>query len=127
MAHVQVSIAGRSYRMACGDGEEAHLVALAAAFDGKIEELRGSFGEIGDMRLHVMAALTMADELSETRSRVGALESEIAALKAVASAETERIGSAERGAAETLNRVAERIERLAKGLAGSSGRSGEGG
>src|SRR5690348_9468646 len=65
MAHVNVSIAGRTYRMACGDGEEQHLVDLAARLDRKIDELRGSFGEIGDNRITVMAALTIADQLAE--------------------------------------------------------------
>ncbi|HEX8666640.1 MAG TPA: cell division protein ZapA, partial [Beijerinckiaceae bacterium] len=64
MPQIQVTIAGRSYRMACGEGEEAHLEGLAQAYDAKITELRGAFGEIGDMRLHVMAALTYADELA---------------------------------------------------------------
>jgi cell division protein ZapA len=116
MAHVQVTIAGRSYRMACGDGEESHLEGLAAAFDGRIEDMRKSFGEIGDMRLHVMAALTMADEIAETKRRVEALETEIAAMKAVAAAESERTDMAERRMADLLDRSAERMERLAKGL-----------
>src|SRR4051795_5209253 len=67
MPQVTVTISGRTYRMACGEGEEAHLERLAALYDGKIQELRGSFGEIGDMRLHVMAALTLADEFTETK------------------------------------------------------------
>ena len=82
MPQVTVTIAGRTYRMACGDGEEQHLEGLAALFDGKIEEMRKSFGEIGDMRLHVMAAITIADELADTRRRMAALEGEVAALRA---------------------------------------------
>ena len=58
MAHVTVSIAGRVYRMACGEGEEAHIEGLARAVDAKIDGLRISFGEIGDQRITVMAALT---------------------------------------------------------------------
>ena len=79
MPMIQVTIAGRSYRMACGEGEEAHLEGVAAAFEAKIAELRGSFGEIGDMRLHVMAALTFVDELAETKKRLAAAEEELAA------------------------------------------------
>lgn len=113
MAHVQVTIAGRSYRMACGEGEEQHLEALAAAFDARISEMRGSFGEIGDMRLHVMAALMTADELAETKRRVEALEGEVAAMRALASAGVERSDRTERQVAQVLNRTAERVERLA--------------
>lgn len=118
MPSVQVTIAGRSYRMACGEGEEAHLEGLAAAFDGKIQDLRGSFGEIGDMRLHVMASLTLADELAETRRRIGLLEAEVAALKAVAAAGTERSDATERQVADALNKASDRIERMAEGLGG---------
>ncbi|NNM74274.1 cell division protein ZapA [Enterovirga aerilata] len=117
MAHVQVTIAGRSYRMACGDGEEGHLLELAAAFDGKIQELRAAFGEIGDMRLHVMAALTMADDLIETRKRISTLESEISALRSMVSAQASRSEAAERQLAEALNRTADRIERVTDALA----------
>lgn len=116
MPHVQVTIAGRSYRMACGEGEERHLEALASTYDGKITELRGAFGEIGDMRLHVMAALTVADDLLETRRRIGALEAEIAALKAVSGADAARTADTERQVADALNRTAERIERMARDL-----------
>ena len=123
MAHVQVTIAGRSYRMACGDGEEDHLLELAAAFDGKIQELRGAFGEIGDMRLHVMAALTMADDLIETRRRIGTLESEISALRSVVSAAANRSETSERQLADALSKTAERIERIADTLADPRGRS----
>ena len=67
MSQVSVTIAGKTYRIACGDGEEEHLKGLAASLDSKIEEMRVTFGEIGDMRLHVMAAITMADEMHDLR------------------------------------------------------------
>jgi cell division protein ZapA len=116
MAQVTVTIASKAYRMACGDGDEPRLERLAALFDGKIDELRGAFGEIGDMRLHVMAALTIADELDEARERLGALQSEFAALKQRLEAGEERARAGEIYVTETLTRTAERIERLAKTL-----------
>jgi cell division protein ZapA len=116
MAQVQVTISGRSYRMACGEGEEAHLEGLAADYDAKITELRGSFGEIGDMRLHVMAALTLADELAEVRKRLGGIDEELAFLRQLASAGGERSQALETQMAEALTRTAERIERLVKTL-----------
>jgi cell division protein ZapA len=102
MPQVTVTIAGRAYRMACGEGEEPHLEALAAIFDGKITEMRESFGEIGDMRLHVMAALTLADDLAETRKRKEALEGELSALRRLASAGDERSQVIEAQVAERL-------------------------
>lgn len=118
MAHVQVTIGGRPYRLACGEGEEEHLMALARMIDGKIAELRGNFGEIGDQRITVMAALTVADELSETQRRVAALEAEVARLRnSGAGASAERAALADR-LAEALGEAAQRIERVAQGLNG---------
>ena len=65
MAQVNATIAGRQFRLACEDGQEEHLQALAKDVDARIIELRRKFGEIGDTRLTVMAALTVADELVE--------------------------------------------------------------
>jgi cell division protein ZapA len=116
VAHVQVTIAGRAYRMACGDGEERHLEGLAASFDARIQEMRVTFGEIGDMRLHVMAALMLADDLGETKRRLEALESEVAALKAAAAGDRERADRAEQHMAATLTDAAERVELLTTSL-----------
>ena len=72
MSQVNATIAGRQFRLACEDGQEDHLQALAKDLDTRIEELRKKFGEIGDTRLTVMAALMVSDELSEAaRNRFG--------------------------------------------------------
>lgn len=105
MSEVAVTIAGRSYRMACEDGQEPHLRGLADMLDQRIAEMRVRFGEIGDLRLTVMGAIVVADELAETRRRAAALEAEIAALKA---------GDAERAA--DIAAVAARIEATAARL-----------
>src|SRR5258708_12092935 len=81
MAHVSVSINGRQYRMACDDGQEHHLARLAHDLDQRIANLRGTFGEIGDMRLTIMAALILIDELSEQRQRMHPIETELPALQ----------------------------------------------
>ena len=77
MAQVVVTIAGRTYRMNCEDGQEGHLQGLARDIDTRTNELRGSFGEIGDQRLVVMTALTIADELDAAKRRIAALEAEV--------------------------------------------------
>src|SRR5688572_28599694 len=78
VAQVNVTINSRQYRMACEDGQEEHLVELAKLLDERINELRGKFGEVGDTRLTVMAALTMADEMNEVAKKVQRLEQELA-------------------------------------------------
>jgi len=64
MASVNATIAGRQFRLACEDGQEDHLQALAKDMDERIAQLRGKFGEIGDTRLTVMAALMVEDQLA---------------------------------------------------------------
>ena len=116
MPQVTVSIAGKSYRMACADGEEAHLDGLARLLDGRIAEMRAAFGEIGDMRLHVMAALTLADELGETRRKAERLEAELAELKTVVASGDARAHDSEARLADAILSTSERIERLARTL-----------
>ena len=60
MAQVTVQIGGRDYKMACGEGEENHLLALAREVDERHERLKSQFGEVGDIRLSVMTAIMMA-------------------------------------------------------------------
>ena len=72
MSQVSVTIDGRKYRLACNEGEEARLESLAGTIDEKIGEMRKTFGEIGDQRLVIMAALTLADSLAEARDEATA-------------------------------------------------------
>jgi len=116
MPQVNVTIAGKAYRMACGEGEEPHLEDLARFYDSKIDEMRQAFGEIGDMRLHVMAALMVADEVSELNKKVAKLEDRLEALQGDAGSAGERAGELEQRAAAALEAAAERIEGVARSL-----------
>jgi cell division protein ZapA len=118
MATVTVSINGRNYRMACDDGQEEHLARLAQNLDQRIAQLRRDFGEIGDMRLTVMAALTIADELTEQRSQMRRVEDELAALQDARAAAADHARTTEKAIAAAFNAAAERIETLAKALDG---------
>ena len=70
MAQVNVTIKGHQYRMACLDGQEDHLMQLAQGLNQRIEDLRAKFGEVGDMRLTIMAAVMVADELFEATGKI---------------------------------------------------------
>ena len=120
MAQVTVTIGGRVYRLACNEGEEPHLETLARAVDAKIDEIRGSFGEIGDQRLIVMAALTIADELSETRRTIAALEKQASERAEVDSAARRDADQQLEMAAEALGEASHRIESLTAALAQSA-------
>jgi len=119
MAQVAVTIGGRTYRLACNEGEEEHLEALARELDAKFEAMHKSFGEIGDQRLIVMAALTVADELSEARARIAALEAD-----ADKTADRERSGRRDAeiqavAVAQAFGDLSQRIEKLAATLSGA--------
>jgi cell division protein ZapA len=88
--------------------------------------LRTKFGEIGDTRLTVMAAITVADELSEAALRLKRLEEELAAVQEARVAASDRTKAAQAAVANALAATAERIEGIAKRLNASagSGRSG---
>jgi len=81
MAQVTVLVNGRNYTLACEDGEEEHLTALAAFIDGRVAELGRSIGQVGDARLMLMASLVVADELAVAHERAEELEHEIEELK----------------------------------------------
>lgn len=118
MPQVSVSIAGRIYRMACDEGEEPHLHALALRLDGRIGELRGQFGEIGDQRITVMAALTMADDLAEAERRIAQLQADLAAAEAQGLAARTEAEATTLSAATAIDGVTVEIDRLAQAFAG---------
>jgi cell division protein ZapA len=109
MAEVTVTIAGRNYRMACDDGQEPHLQKLGDLVDQKIADMRASFGEIGDMRLTVMAAIVIADELAESRGRLSAAEEKLNLLR---NGGTEALAASEHETAEAVELIEHLAERL---------------
>ena len=116
MSQVNVTINGRQFRMACEDGQEGHLRRLASDLDERIEKLRKNFGEIGDTRLTVMAALTLADELAEAGDKLRGVEQELAALQEARAASGEHAKATQAAVAAALNAAAERIESITQRL-----------
>ena len=116
MAQVQVNIDGKLYRMACDDGQEEHLRSLAAKLNGKVSDMKVAFGEIGDMRLTVMAAITIADELAEAHQQMSQMKGEITRLSAQRDHVEIDLSSRETEAAGAILALAARIERVAKGM-----------
>ena len=72
MAQVTLRINGYAYTLGCQDGEEAHLQAMAAEVDRRIEGVKASAGPSGEARMLVIAALLMADDLYELRQKLAA-------------------------------------------------------
>jgi len=115
-SQVTVTINGRQFRMACENGQETHLLRLAEDLDQRIEKLRATFGEIGDTRLTVMAALTVADELADVGNRLRRLEEDMAGLQEARATSAERASATQAAVAAALNAAAERIEKVTKVL-----------
>jgi len=116
MSQVTVTINGRNFRLVCEDGQEGHLAGLAGELDQRIGGLRTRFGEIGDTRLTIMAALMIADELSESSSRLRRVEEELASLNGARIASAEHAKATQAAISAALNSAAERIESLTKRL-----------
>ncbi|HET7910741.1 MAG TPA: cell division protein ZapA [Pseudolabrys sp.] len=124
MAQVNATIAGRQFRLACEDGQEEQLQALAHDIDQRIIDLRRKFGEIGDTRLTVMAALMLADELVEVTQRLRRLDEEIAALHDARVVAADRAKAASDAVVGAFNSAAERIEGITKKLNQTVGNGG---
>lgn len=116
MSHINVTINGRQYRMACEEGQEVRLLKLAENLQQRVESLRGKFGEIGDARLTVMAALTACDELVDAVARIRSLEEEVEQLRNARVAATDRARATQAAVSNALNAAAERIERTTQVL-----------
>jgi cell division protein ZapA len=65
MANVSVPVNGRSFTISCDDGQEARIRRLAQYVDAKVAEFVAEVGQVGEARLLLLAALVIADELSD--------------------------------------------------------------
>lgn len=108
MATVTVEINGRPYAVGCADGQEERVRILGKQFDTSVRQVAGDVGHVGDIRLFLMAALMLADELHEARLALQNGPATTTPAPATAPGGD--------GVAEALNAVAARIEKIAQGL-----------
>ena len=116
MAHVIVQVNGRPYTMQCPDGEEDHLRELAVLLDSEVQRVKTSVGNVGDIRMLVMAGLMVADRLSEAIQKIQAMEEQVAGLREgmkAAQAETQAV---EDGFMARLDNASKRLDLLARAL-----------
>jgi len=116
MPEVNVEINGRKYRMACEEGQEAHLSSLAERFNQSIENLKGAFGEIGDNRLTVMAGIAVLDELEEAEKKIAALTADVASLTRAGEEMSREADELEAHYAKKLAETARRVEAVAQAI-----------
>ena len=109
-------IDGKKFRMACEEGQEQHLMELAERFNRTVVGLKGSFGEIGDNRLVVMAGIAVLDELAEAEDRIEALKQDIAALTAAGHELSSEAEELEQKFARRLSETARKVEAIAQAI-----------
>ena len=78
MGQVSVTLNGRTYRLECGEGEEAHLIELAEYLGTHVDVVKRKFGQVGDDRLILMASLQVMDELWDLRRQMQEMKTAMA-------------------------------------------------
>ena len=114
MSKVTITMNGRAFTIGCEEGQQAYLRSLASHLDGHVQQLAEKVGQIGELRLLLMAALIVADEYKEARGQVETLQEKLSR----ASSQSSSTGVDRRAdrakAAEAINTLAERLEALAE-------------
>ena len=67
MSNVSLTIGGRSFTVACAEGEEDHVANLGRMIDSKVASMGDVAGQ-SEPRMLLYAALLLADELHEVKS-----------------------------------------------------------
>jgi len=121
MGQVSVTLNGRTYRLECGEGEEAHLIELAEYLGTHVDLVKRKFGQVGDDRLILMASLHVTDELWELRRQMQDMKTAMAEARRDMSVADESAKSAQSDLASRVGAVADRLEMLNERF-GDSGR-----
>jgi cell division protein ZapA len=109
MGQVTVPVNGRSFAITCDDGQEPRIRRLAQYVDAKVAEFVGNIGQVGEARLLLLAAVVIADELSDAND---ALQQE---RDRAQTADAERVAAAD-AAANGIQGMVKRVEAIAERL-----------
>jgi cell division protein ZapA len=102
MADVDLNIAGRSYRIACRDGEEESLRTAARLVDQKSREALAGLGTLSEARQLLFASLLLADQLIDRKTEQPEAPDDLLGGRAeTLAARLERLADALEGEAET--------------------------
>jgi cell division protein ZapA len=112
MGQISVTLNGRTYRLECGEGEEAHLIELAEYLGTHVEDMKRKFGQVGDDRLILMASLVVLDELWELRRQMAQMKIAMAEARRDKSVADESARALQSDLAGRVSSVAQRLELL---------------
>jgi cell division protein ZapA len=112
MGQVVVKVNDRDFALSCADGQESRIRRLAQYVDAKIGEFTKTIGKVGDARLILLAALVIADELSDANEALLQERSRVRAAGGGSGGEPgDTAASGVRDMAERIEAIAARIER----------------
>lgn len=107
MAEVSVAIHGKTYGIACDDGQERRVMELARYVDMRLKEIAGAGAATNESHLLVLTALVLADEIFDARTNVQAAPEPV----------DERLSEEdERMIVDAINHLAARIDSVAERL-----------
>jgi cell division protein ZapA len=110
MSEVSVAINGRPYKIACDDGQEPRIRRLAQYVDARVGEFVKSVGQVGESRLLLLAALVIADELSDANEALQQEQSRARAAESTAGDAADAAASGIHGLAQRIEAIAARLE-----------------
>lgn len=118
MGQVTVRVGGYSHPVSCQDGQEAHLQQMAGEVDKRVGALRAMGLQFGETRMLLLAALQLADEMTDLQAEVAALRrgGAVPAPAPAPAAPPAAPAAADPRLADRLARIAERIEGIAATL-----------
>jgi cell division protein ZapA len=109
LAQVTIKLNGYSYTVGCEDGQEQHLMAMAAQVENRIDSIKALGGSSGEARVLVLTALLMADEIHDLRI-------EMEGLRAAAAVPAARPDKSDAELNRRVRRLAARAEQIAADL-----------
>jgi cell division protein ZapA len=86
MPQVEITIGGRSFEVACQEGEEAFLISAARMLDTEASALSTQIGRMPEGRMLLMAGLMLADKTAGLEDRLREAEAQVAELSAALAA-----------------------------------------
>lgn len=116
MSKVSVTLNGRAFTIGCEEGQESYLRDLAAFLDQRVDAMSSQVGQIGDLRLLLMASLTVVDELKDAERRIESLEAHVDRLRSETANQADQQAVERDDLAAHIVAAAERLEMLAKAL-----------
>ncbi|WP_375281419.1 cell division protein ZapA [Pseudooctadecabacter sp.] len=82
MPQVEIKIGGRSFEVACQEGEEQFLMTAAAMLDVEASSLSTQIGRMPESRMLLMAGLLLADRTAGLEDKVREAEGRLAQAQA---------------------------------------------